>query len=280
MSRQAYYQYIDRASEYELEEELVLQQVKLIRQRQPMIGTRKLYGMLSEFMLEHQISIGRDALFDLLASNGMLIRRRRRKTRTTFSSPWLKYPNLIKGLEPDEANQIWVADITYWPIQTGYVYISLITDMYSRKIVGYHVAENLMATNSVKALQMALENRPIQTARHIHHSDRGIQYGAQEYVNLLQDYQVEISMSRKSDPLENAIAERVNGILKNELLAQVNVKTIEQAQVALKEMVEIYNQERPHSSIALLTPEQAHIMKGKLQRDWKSYYPNKTVNPC
>jgi len=280
MSRQAYYQYIDRASEYELEEELVLQQVKLIRQRQPMIGTRKLYGMLSEFMLEHQISIGRDALFDLLASNGMLIRRRKRKTRTTFSSPWLKYPNLIKGLEPDEANQIWVADITYWPIQTGYVYISLITDMYSRKIVGYHVAENLMATNSVKALQMALENRPIQTARHIHHSDRGIQYGAQEYVNLLQDYQVEISMSRKSDPLENAIAERVNGILKNELLAQVNVKTIEQAQVALKEMVEIYNQERPHSSIALLTPEQAHIMKGKLQRDWKSYYPNKTVNPC
>lgn len=280
MTRQAYYQYVDRKSEYALEEELVLQQVKLIRQRQPMIGTRKLYGMLAEFMIEHQINIGRDALFDLLASNGMLIRRRKRKTRTTFSSPWLKYPNLIKGLEPDGANQVWVADITYWQIQTGYVYISLITDMYSRKIVGYHVAETLLASNSAKALRMALENRTTQTQRHIHHSDRGIQYGAQEYVNLLQDYQVEISMSRKSDPLENAIAERVNGILKNELLTQVKVGNLEQAQVVLKEMVEIYNQERPHLSIALLTPQQAHLMKGKLERDWKSYYPNKTVNPC
>lgn len=244
-----------------------------------MIGTRKLYGMLAVFMVKHQIKVGRDALFDLLARNGMLVRRKRRIAQTTFSAHWLrKYPNLIKGVEPNKPNQLWVADITYLETKVGFVYISLITDVYSRKIVGYHVADNLLALSSVEALKMALTNMPKNLESLIHHSDRGIQYCSQEYVNVLQDYQVKISMTQNGDPLENAIAERVNGILKNELMPNVKIENLEHAQKLLKEIVLIYNDERPHMSIALLTPNQAHQLDGKLKRYWKNYYNKSTVN--
>jgi putative transposase len=279
ITRQAYYQYFWRESDYQIEEELLIQEVRSIRKRQPMIGTRKLYGMLEVFMVKHQIKVGRDALFDLLARNGLLVRRKKRKVQTTFSAHWLrKYPNLIKGIEPTKPNQIWVADITYLETDIGFVYISLITDAYSRKIVGYHVADNLLAVSSVEALRMALTNMPKDLENLIHHSDRGIQYCSQEYVNVLQDYQVKISMTQNGDPLENAIAERVNGILKNELLPNVKVKNLEHAQKLLKEIVLIYNDERPHMSIALLTPNQAHQLDGKLKRYWKNYYNKSTVN--
>ena len=279
ITRQAYYQYFWRESDYQIEEELLIQEVRNIRKRQPMIGTRKLYGMLQSFMIQHQIKVGRDALFELLASNGLLVRRKKKKAQTTFSSHWLrKYPNLIKGIEPTKPNQIWVADITYLETDIGFVYISLITDAYSRKIVGYHVADNLLAISSVEALKMALVNMPKNLENLIHHSDRGIQYCAQEYVNVLQDYQVKISMTQNGDPLENAIAERVNGILKNELLPNIKVKNLEHVQKLLKEIVLIYNDERPHMSIALLTPSQAHQLDGKLKRYWKSYYKKAIVN--
>jgi putative transposase len=278
ITRQAYYQYFWRESDYQIEEELLLQEVKNIRKRQPMIGTRKLYGMLATFMVEHQLKIGRDALFDLLARNGMLVRRKKKKAQTTFSAHWLrKYPNLIKGFEPTGPNQVWVADITYLETEEGFLYISLITDAYSRKIVGFHVADNLLAVSSVEALKMALENMPKTLENLIHHSDRGIQYCSQEYVNVLQDYQVKISMTQNGDPLENAIAERVNGILKNELMANVKIKNLEHATNLLKTMVSIYNDERPHLSIALLTPNQAHQLDGKLKRYWKNYYNKSTV---
>lgn len=278
ITRQAYYQYFWRESDSQIEEELLLKQVRDIRKRQPMIGTRKLYGMLNTFMVEHQIKVGRDALFDLLARNGMLIRRQKSKVQTTFSSHWLrKYPNLIKGFEPVKPNQLWVADITYLETEIGFVYISLITDAYSRKIVGYHVADNLLAVSSVEALKMALVNMPKNLENLIHHSDRGVQYCSQEYVNLLQDFQVKISMTQNGDPLDNAIAERVNGILKNELLIKEKIKNLEHAQKLLNDVVMIYNDERPHMSIALLTPNQAHKLDGKLKRYWKNYY-NKEAN--
>ena len=279
ITRQAYYQYFWRESDYQIEEELLIQEVRTIRKRQPMIGTRKLYGILETFIVKHQIKVGRDALFDLLAKNGMLVRRKKRKAQTTFSAHWLrKYPNLIKGIEPMKPNQIWVADITYLETEIGFVYISLITDAYSRKIVGYHVADNLLAISSVEALKIALTNMPKNLESLIHHSDRGIQYCSQEYVNVLQDYQIKISMTQNGDPLENAIAERVNGILKNELLPNESVKNLEHAQKLLKEIVLIYNDERPHMSVALLTPNQAHLLDGKLKRYWKNYYNKSTVN--
>lgn len=152
------------------------------------------------------------------------------------------------------------------------------TDAYSRKRVGYHVAGNLFAISSVKALRKALTNMPKNLENLIHHSDRGIQYCSQEYVNVLQDYQVKISMTQNGDPLENAIAERVNGILKNELMPKVIIQNLEHAQKLLKEIVLIYNDERPHMSVALLTPNQAHQLDGKLKRYWKSYYKKATVN--
>ena len=279
ITRQAYYQYFWRESDYQIEEELLIQEVRTIRKRQPMIGTRKLYGILQSFMLQHQIKVGRDALFELLASNGLLVRRKKKRVQTTFSSHWLrKYPNLIKGIEPTKPNEIWVSDITYLETEIGFVYISLITDAYSRKVVGFHIADNLLALSSVEALKMALENMPKGLENLIHHSDRGIQYCSQEYVNVLQDYQIKISMTENGDPLENAIAERINGILKNELMPNMNIENLEHAQKLFKEIVLIYNNERPHLSIALLTPNQAHQLDGKLKRYWKSYYKKATVN--
>lgn len=279
ITRQAYYQYFWRENDYQLEEELLIQEVRTIRKRQPMIGTRKLYGILQSFMLQHQIKVGRDALFELLASNGLLVRRKKKRVQTTFSSHWLrKYPNLIKGIEPTKPNEIWVSDITYLETEIGFVYISLITDAYSRKVVGFHIADNLLALSSVEALKMALENMPKSLENLIHHSDRGIQYCSQEYVNVLQDYQIKISMTENGDPLENAIAERINGILKNELMPNMNIENLEHAQKLFKEIVLIYNNERPHLSIALLTPNQAHQLDGKLKRYWKSYYKKATVN--
>jgi transposase InsO family protein len=279
ITRQAYYQYFWRENDCQLEEELLIQEVKIIRKRQPMIGTRKLYGMLQSFMVQHQIKVGRDALFEVLASNGLLVRRKKKKAQTTFSSHWLrKYPNLIKGIEPIKPNEVWVSDITYLETEIGFVYISLITDAYSRKVVGYHVADNLLAVSSVEALKMALKSMPNNLENLIHHSDRGIQYCSQEYVNVLQDYEIKISMTENGDPLENAIAERVNGILKNELMPNIKIENLEHAQKLLKEIVLIYNDERPHLSIALLTPNQAHQFDGKLKRYWKSYYKKATVN--
>ena len=140
------------------------------------------------------------------------------------------------------------------------------------------MADNLLAISSVEALKMALTNMPKSLENLIHHSDRGIQYCSQEYVNVLQDYQIKISMTQNGDPLENAIAERVNGILKNELMPDVIIENLEHAQKLLKEIVLIYNDERPHMSIALLTPNQAHQLDGKLKRYWKNYYNKVTVN--
>ena len=184
---------------------------------------------------------------------------------------------MIKGIEPTKPNEVWVSDITYLETEIGFVYISLITDAYSRKVVGYHAADNLLAVSSLEALKMALKNMSKSLENLIHNSDRGIQYCSQEYVNVLQDYQVKISMTQNGDPLENVIgrrtaAERINGVLKNELMPNVKIENLEHAQKLLKEIVLIYNDERPHISIALLTPNQAHQLDGKLKRYWKNYY--------
>ena len=243
------------------------------------MGTRKLYEQLQPFMIAHGIKIGRDALFDLLSANQLLIKRRKRRIQTTFSSHWLrKYPNLIKEFTPSAINQLWVSDITYWKINTGeHLYISLITDAYSRKIVGYNVADTMEAIQSIAALQMALATlggvaRPKQL---IHHSDRGIQYCSSKYVKLLQDNDIKISMTESGDPLENAIAERVNGIIKEEYLNFYETTTLEEAKKQLVITIILYNNERPHMSISNKTPNRAHQENNiKHQRLWKNYYKN------
>lgn len=237
------------------------------------MGTRKLYEMLEPFMLEHQIKMGRDALFNLLSINNLLIRKRRKRFTTTNSSHWLrKYPNLIKGFVPTQSNQLWVSDITYWKVKNNLFYISFITDCYSHKIVGYHVAQTLEAIESLQALQMALRtNNPI-TKQLIHHSDRGAQYCSKEYVELLNSNNVLISMTENGDPRENAVAERLNGIMKNEYLFRYDVSSLGQAKAILKQAVELYNNERPHMSIQNLTPTDVHQRNITTQKLWKSYY--------
>lgn len=279
VTRQAYYQYFDRNMDIELEDELILKEVHKIRKQHPRIGTRKLYVLLEDFMLEHQIKMGRDALFDLLSAHNLLIRRRKRLIKTTQSHHWLKkYPNLIKNLIPSRPNELYVSDITYWKIENRVLYIHLITDAYSRKIVGHCLSKTLQAKHSVQALQKVLSayERAENLLPVTHHSDRGVQYCSQKYVNLLQDNNIQISMSENGDPLENAIAERVNGILKEEYLSAYKVINFKEAQELLDAIIKLYNNERPHMSIGNITPEKVHtnqVKKGKCK--WKNYYQKK-----
>lgn len=281
LTRQSYYQHFWQEELISIEHELVLQRVLEIRENHRHIGTRKLYEMLQPFLLEHQIKIGRDALFDLLASNYLLVRRKKRKVRTTDSyHRFKKYPNLIRDFIPQKSNQLWVSDITYWKISNGFVYISFITDAYSRKIVGYHVAQTMEAVETIEALKMAISgflNEPDCPFQLTHHSDRGMQYCSDMYVRLLKSNNIKISMTENGDPLENAIAERINGIIKEEYLNDYSVDTIEQARELLSAVVKLYNNERPHQSIGFLTPNQVHEKNIKTEKLWKNYYQKNTI---
>ena len=252
-------------------EDLVLTLVAQIRNRQKRIGARKLLNMIRS-ELPADVQIGRDAFFDLLRSKGMLIRKRKIRAYTTNSFHWLrKYPNLIRDLIPQRANQLWVSDITYIKTSAGFVYLSLITDAYSHKIVGWDLSETMEAHNTLEALYMAISQLPVNVGQIVHHSDRGLQYCSSQYVNCLQKHKIGISMTENSDPYENAIAERVNGILKTEWLYDMELRDLSEAKKAVKEIIFIYNTERPHSSVEMLTPDQAHQKIGKLQRLWKTY---------
>ena len=281
LTRQSYYQHFWQEELISIEHELVLQRVLEIRENHRHIGTRKLYEMLQPFLLEHQIKIGRDALFDLLASNYLLVRRKKRKISTTDSyHRFKKYPNLIRDFTAEKPNQLWVSDITYWKISNGFVYISFITDAYSRKIVGYHVAPNLEAVETIEALKRAISgfpNEPHCPFQLTHHSDRGMQYCSDMYVRLLKNNNIKISMTESGDPLENAIAERINGIIKEEYLNDYTVDSIVEAKELLSAVVKLYNNERPHQSIGFLTPNQVHANNIKTEKLWKNYYQKNTI---
>ena len=276
VTRQAYYQNGWKGTEISIEEDVILKEVLKIRKNHKRMGTRKLLEKLHPFMLEHQIKMGRDGLFDLLSSNYLLVRKRKRRIQTTQSFHWLrKYPNLIRDFVPIGPNQLWVSDITYWKIIGGHVYISFITDAYSHKVVGYHVAETLEAVESVQALKMALSGLFMEPDGHfqlIHHSDRGVQYCSFEYVKLLKDNNIQISMTENGDPLENALAERLNGILKDEYLIDSPVNSMAEASKVLARAVSLYNEDRPHMSIGNLYPSQVHEQKISTERLWKNYY--------
>ena len=279
MTRQAYYQHYWQKEETSFEQELVIKEVLRIRKTHKKMGCRKLLVKLEAFMFDHQNKMGRDALFDLLAANQLLIRRRNRRVSTTYSSHWLrKYPNLIREFVADGINQLWVSDITYWRFKDKFLYISFITDVFSHKIVGYYLSESLEAESSIHALQMALDQLKQPVEGLIHHSDRGIQYCCKEYVKLLQDNSIAISMTENGDPLENALAERINGIIKGEYLDCYEVNSIQEANELLIQVVNLYNQERPHMSIGNKTPEEVHQTNQKTDRLWKNYYPkNRTL---
>lgn len=236
------------------------------------MGTRKLLNEMQGFLASHRFQIGRDAMFNLLAERGLLVsKRKRRGFITTLSKHrFKKYPNIIRDFIPIAPNQLWVSDITYIHLQSGFAYLSLITDAYSRKIVGFHLNKSLSAQGPLKALKMALSGNRDQNGL-IHHSDRGVQYCCDAYVKLLQDKKIKISMTENGDPLENAIAERVNGILKQELLEEI-FPTYVVAQKSIAIACSTYNHLRPHGSIDNLKPAEAHQKSGELKKRWKNYW--------
>ncbi len=272
-SRQAYYQSIKQNNKAQIDRELVIQLVQKIRQKKKRTGTRKLYIELKNSLEAHGIKIGRNRLFDILREHGMLVRERKSKVYTTQSHHWLrKYPNLIRDFEATKAGELWVSDITYIRVNDGFAYLYLITDAYSRKIVGWYLADSLHAKHAIWALEFAVKAESPKAGL-IYHSDRGVQYCSANYVNVLQSHNAKISMTENGDPRENAIAERVNGILKDEWINDL----IESNKI-ISEIIHTYNTDRLHTSIDYLTPEQAHQMTGKIKRKWKTYY--KKIEKC
>lgn len=215
--------------------------------------------------------MGRDALYDLLAEENMLIKKKKRKASiTTNSKHWFrKYPNLIRGMQIIRPNQLWVSDITYFPVEQGFFYISLVTDAYSHRIMGYAIADNLEAINSLLALEIALKQITKGEGKWlIHHSDRGIQYCCTSYTRLLKKHDIQISMTEQGDPLENAIAERINRTIKEEFLEHLSISCLDEAIFQLQRAVMVYNFERPHMSCGMLTPQKAHSMSGTMKKSW------------
>ncbi len=234
----------------------------------PRLGTRKLYFLMKQELTSKQIKIGRDVLFNFLRAEQLLIKPKRSYIKTTNSKHWMKkYPDLITGMELTRPEQLWVSDITYIKTAAGHQYLSLITDAYSKKIMGYELLNNLSTIGPLNALKMALKNRRYNTEL-IHHSDRGLQYCSKEYTAQLIERGIQISMTQNGDPYENAIAERINGILKYEFLLLEGLKDHFQALQIITESIDIYNQERPHMSCHLLTPNQAHLQQKLKIRKW------------
>jgi len=261
----------------EVKAEILLQMVGKERKMMPRIGGRKLLLHIQPH-LPAELYLGRDSFFEFLRGQGLLIRKRRYRARTTYSNHWLhKYPNLIRAFVPEKAHQLWVSDITYIETKEGFGYLSLITDAYSRKIIGWDLGATLEAKHTVKALQMAINQMPKGIKGVIHHSDRGVQYCCSDYVKVLSKNHFQISMTENSDPRENAIAERVNGILKDEWLNQMKLTSLTHATNQLEQIIRIYNQNRLHSSLDMRTPEYAHNQSGTLKKHWKNYYQNYNI---
>lgn len=217
------------------------------------------------------VRCGRDRLFDMLDRAGMLLRQRHRAPRTTYSGHVMPvYPNIVANLIPLRPNQVWVSDITYVRVEKDFMYLFLITDMYSCKIVGWCLSDSMETSNAIKALKMAIAQRKDSSLPTIHHSDRGTQYCCSAYVRLLKKNHIEISMTENGDPRENAYAERVNGTIKNEFLKH-RILTKENAQTVVAKDIDAYNYIRPHNSIGRLTPAAAHEQSGELKRMWCHY---------
>lgn len=255
-SRQAFYQARQRANRCAAREEMAVRLIEEEREQQPKIGTRKLYSMF--YAAFRILKVGRDKLFDLLRRKGLLVRRKRRSIGTTHWWHTLRrYANLVRALTPMQPNELWVSDMTYVPVKDGFAYASIITDAFSRKIVGYHMARTLETVGPLTALKMAL-NDADSTQNLIHHSDQGVQYCSKSYVETLNTHGCRISMTGGGNPYENAKAERVNGTLKNEYLLGNGFNSFNDARLALAEAVQLYNERRPHLSLAYQKPAEVH----------------------
>jgi len=269
ISRQAYYKRQNKLKKLESEREVILDLIKPIRKRMSRVGTIKLYDMIKNDMAKNNVNMGRDKLFTFLRQEKMLVKKKKNYTKTTDSfHRFRKHKNLIKDIEVNAPEQVWVSDITYIKTELGHTYLSLITDYYSKKIVGYHLADNLKTESSLIALKMAIKSRQYPDRKLIHHSDRGFQYCSDDYIKMLTDNNIQPSMTEVYDPYENAIAERVNGILKDEFDIGEGFINLQHASKEIKYAIETYNTFRPHFSCQKLTPQQAHDFGNYKLKKW------------
>lgn len=264
-SRQYYYKQVKETAKQDAQKQQVKTFVVQHRKLLPRIGTRKLHYLIKEQLCSAQLKFGRDKLFSLLREQGLLIQPRRRYVQTTMSKHWMKkWPNLIKGKVIDYPDQVWVSDITYIKTDEGNCYLNMITDAFSRKIVGYAVDHTMETESMIKALKMAESGRIDARVNTIHHSDRGVQYCSKEYVELTQKNNITLSMTENSDPYENALAERMNRTIKEEFGLNRKLKSRQQVYDVLKESIVLYNQRRPHLALQMKTPEEVYKKKSRL----------------
>lgn len=257
VSRQGLYQRLQRRRRRQIQLEPVKELVQQVRQRLPRLGTRKLYYLLKETFQHQGIKLGRDGLFDYLRQQQLLVRPKKNYTKTTNSHHWMrKHPNLFAECQLYRPEQAFVSDITYVETEEGIHYLSLVTDAFSRKIVGYNLSHEMKADDVIVALKQALGQR-ISKESLMHHSDRGLQYCSHSYQSLLEKHRIQPSMTEGYDCYQNALAERVNGILKQEFLLY-RCSTFEELKVLLRESVEAYNVLRPHLSLNMKTPQEVH----------------------
>jgi putative transposase len=276
-SKQAYYKQMQWNADKAAQEAVVVGLIRKKRETWKRGSGRNLHQSLKKDLLQHGIKMGRDRFFNLLRDNDLLIKSKRIRAKTTCSyHHFNKYKHLIKGLLPQRCNEIWVSDITgvWLKQQDKFCYLNVITDLYSRKIVGHCVHEDLSVKGSLEALRQALRQRKDKTEPLIHHSDRGVQYCCHAYVKLLKKNNVQISMTQTGDPLENAVAERIHRTIKEEFTTEreINFNSLEEAKANIRKFIDFYNQHRPHRSVEWYTPNEAHKRTGPLKRVWKSYY--------
>jgi putative transposase len=269
INRQVYYRKIRRRACKQTKAGQVVTMIMEIRKSMPRIGVRKLYYLLGDKL--RQLKIGRDKFFDILRANHLLIQPKRSYHVTTNSHHrFRKHQNLILDTVINRPEQVWVSDITYIGKREKPCYLSLVTDAYSKKIMGYYVADNLNTESSLMALKIAVKSRGDKDLSLIHHSDRGLQYCADDYQNMLNKHNVKCSMTNNGDPYENAVAERINGILKQEFMIDTYHQDTAIMKIIVKEAIEIYNNQRPHYSNYMLTPEQMHAQSEIQMRTYKT----------
>jgi putative transposase len=268
IDRQVYYRHIKRRISRQCKAGQVVAMITKIRLSMPRIGARKLYYLLVDKL--QALNIGRDKFFEILRANHLLVQARRSYHVTTNSHHrFRKHKNLILEMAITRPEQVWVSDITYIGKREKPCYLSLVTDAYSKRIMGYYVADNMNTESSIKALKMAIKSRKDNALSLIHHSDRGVQYCADNYQSILLENGIQCSMTNNGDPYENAVAERINGTLKQEFIIDTYHADLEIMKKIVKEAIGIYNDQRPHYSNYMLTPKQMHSQSEVKIRTYK-----------
>jgi putative transposase len=278
-TRQAFYDKRDRKEKEQFDAWIIVSLVQRERKTAKRVGAKKLLKILREELLSHEIDIGNQRFIDVLRANDLLVKRRKRKPKLTDSRHKLPlFPNKAKNLHIDKSEILWVSDITYIKVFDEFSYLILITDAYSRKVVGYNFARNMTASFCAEALNMAIANRSYPDRKLMHHTDRGSQYCSKEYTDILKSKYIVISMTENGDPLENPLAERMNRTFKDVFGMDENFRNFEVAKKQTDLVIEYYNERLPHSSVDMLTPSKAHHKTGKLKKHWVWYW-RESQNP-